>query len=85
MCCLQDQVNLPHIQQWPHVLQELFDDPQNHTVSKKKIWQYNNALLFTSVGIDIDNNTIQGYRSASFWIHGALHHLMGSLIPPDGL
>ena len=34
---------------------------------------------------DIDNNTIQGSGPASFWIYSALHHLMGSLIPPDGL
>ena len=37
------------------------------------------------MGTDTDNNTIQGSGPASFWIHGALHHLMGSLIPPDGL
>ena len=27
MCCLQGQVNIPAIQQWPCVLQDLFDDP----------------------------------------------------------
>ena len=37
------------------------------------------------MGTDTDNNTIQGSGPASFQIHGALHHLMGSLIPPDGL
>ena len=64
---------------------ELFDDPQDYTEFKKKIQQYNNALSFISVGIDTDNNTIQGSGPASFQIHGILHHLMESLIPPNGL
>ena len=85
MCCLQGQVNLPPIQQWPRVLQDLFDDPQDQREFRKKIRQYNNALAFTSVGADLENNAIQGPGPASFRIHGALHHLMGALVPPDGL
>ena len=85
ICCLQGQVNLPHIEQWPRALQELFDDPQDCRQFKKKIHQYNNTLAFTSMGTNMDNDTIQGFGPASFRIHGALHHLMGSLIPPDGV
>ena len=85
MYCLQGQVNLPWIQEWPYVLQELFDDPHDHREFKKKICQYNNTLAFTSVGSAMDNDAIQGSGPASFRIHGALHHLMGALIPPDGL
>lgn len=85
ICCLQGQVDLPHIQRWPRDLQELFDDPQDRRQFKKKIRQYNNALAFTSMGTNMDNDAIQGSGPASFRIHGALHHLMGSLIPPDGL
>jgi len=85
MCCLQGQVDLPHIQQWPCVLQELFDDPWDAKEFKMKIQQYNNALAFTSVGTNMENAAIQGSGPASFRIHGALHHLMGALIPPDGV
>ena len=83
MCCLQGQVNLPPIQQWPHILQHLSDDSDDHAQFKKKIRQYNNALAFTSIGVDVNNHTIQGSGPASFHIHGTLHHLMEALIPPD--
>jgi len=33
----------------------------------------------------MDNDAIQDSGPASFYIHDALHHLMGALIPPDGL
>ena len=83
ICCLQGQVNLPHIQQWPQNLQDLFDDPQDRTEFKKKIRQYNNALAFTSVGVDINDQAVQGSGPASFRVHGALHHLMGALMPAE--
>ena len=67
------------------VLQDLFDDPRDQREFGKKIRQYNNALAFTSVGADLENNAIQGPGPAPFHIHGALHHLMGALVPPDGL
>ena len=66
ICYLQDQVNLSYIQQWPCVLQELFDDLQDHRQFKKKICQYNNALTFTSMGTDMDNDAIQESGPASF-------------------
>ena len=85
MCCLQGQVNIPAIQEWPCVLQDLFDDPQDCRQFKKKIHQYNNTLAFTSVDVDMDNQAIQGSGPLSFHIHSTLHHLIGALIPPDGL
>ena len=85
ICCLQGQVTLPPIQQWPHNLQILFDDPQDYTEFKRKIREYNNALAFTSVGVDIDRLAVQGAGPASFRIHGSLHHLMGALLPPNDL
>ena len=83
MCCLQGQVKLPEIQSWPRILQDLFDNPQDHREFKKRIRQYNNAMAFTSVGVEMGNEGIQGAGPTSFRIHGALHHLMGALIPPD--
>ena len=61
----------------------LFDDPQDCGKFKKRIRQYNNAMAFTSVGVEMGNEGIQGAGPTSFRIHGALHHLMGALIPPD--
>ena len=42
-----------------------------------------NALAFTSVGVGINNQAIQGSGLASFRVHGALHHLMGALMPAE--
>ncbi|KIK21159.1 hypothetical protein PISMIDRAFT_655460 [Pisolithus microcarpus 441] len=85
LCCLQGQVALPPIQRWPRVLQDLFDDPQDQREFKKNVRQYNNALAFTSVGVEVDRQTVQGAGPASFRIHGTLHHIMGALMPPQGL
>lgn len=84
MCCLQGQVDLPHIQPWSPVLQNLCSDQQDHFEFKKYIHQYNSALAFTSLGVTMDQTTVQGTEPSAFRIHGALHHLMGSLLPPDG-
>ena len=82
-CCLQGQVVLPPIQQWPTSIQALLDDPQDNREFRKNIRQYNNALALTSVGVEVDRQTVQGAGPASFHIHGTLHHLMGTLIPLD--
>ncbi|KIK14566.1 hypothetical protein PISMIDRAFT_50471, partial [Pisolithus microcarpus 441] len=75
----------PSIQQWPRILQDLFDDPQDQREFRKYVHQYNNALAFTSVGVEVDRQTVQGAGPASFHIHGTLHNLMGALMPPQGL
>ncbi|KAF9221061.1 hypothetical protein BS17DRAFT_797303 [Gyrodon lividus] len=69
MCCLEGQVQLPALQQWPDQLKRLYDD--------------HHALAFTSMGAEVDHHTVQG-AGPTFCIHGALHHLMGSLIPNEG-
>jgi hypothetical protein len=81
MCCLQCQVNLPPFPQWPPELQQAYT---NRTFVSK-IRQYNSALAFTSIGVNIDDRTLQGSGPNAFCIHGSLHHLMGSLIPPEGV
>jgi hypothetical protein len=81
MCCLQGQVNLPPFPQWPPELQQAY---MNQTFVSK-ICQYNSALAFTSMGVNIEDCTLQGSGPNAFRIHGSLHHLMGSLIPPEGV
>ena len=44
---------------------------------------YNASLAFTSLGVDVDQSTLQGTGSSSFCIHGSLHHLLGTLEPPE--
>ena len=44
--------------------------------------QYNSTLAFTSLGVNVDQTTV-GSGPSSFRIHGALHHLMGSLLPAE--
>ncbi|KIJ08898.1 hypothetical protein PAXINDRAFT_18006 [Paxillus involutus ATCC 200175] len=81
MCYLQGLVKLPALPEWPATLRNLFQDDQDF---KNKIRQYNSALAFTSLGVEVDRHTVQGSGPAAFRIHGALYHLMGSLLPPDG-
>ncbi|KIJ06154.1 hypothetical protein PAXINDRAFT_39194, partial [Paxillus involutus ATCC 200175] len=80
MCCLQGLVKLPALPEWPATLRNLFQDDRDF---KNKIRQYNSALAFTSLGVEVDRHTVQGSGPAAFRIHGALYHLMGSLLPPD--
>ncbi|KAG0691739.1 hypothetical protein DFH29DRAFT_819048, partial [Suillus ampliporus] len=80
MCCLQGQVNLPPFPAWPPELWQAYTDQ----TFISKIHQYNSALAFTSVGINIKDRTLQGSGPNAFCIHGSLHHLMGSLMPPEG-
>ncbi|KAG2335425.1 hypothetical protein BDR05DRAFT_898563, partial [Suillus weaverae] len=81
MCCLQGQVSLPPFPSWPPELQQAYT---NRTFISK-IRQYNSALAFTSVGVNIEDRALQGSGPNAFRIHGSLHHLMGSLIPPEGI
>ncbi|KIK29367.1 hypothetical protein PISMIDRAFT_37058, partial [Pisolithus microcarpus 441] len=77
MCCLQGQVSLPPIRRWPPGLQAHFEDPR----FREKIRQYNAALAFTSLGVNAEPQTVQGSGPMSFHVHGALHHLIGALLP----
>ncbi|KAG2055672.1 hypothetical protein BDR06DRAFT_845562, partial [Suillus hirtellus] len=80
-CCLEGKVDLPPFPAWPLELQQAYRD--RDFVSK--IRQYNSALAFTSVGVTIEDRALQGSGPNAFRIHGALHHLMGSLIAPQGV
>lgn len=82
ICCLQGQVDLPAFPEWPRELKALFHDPHDEQKFIENVRQYNSALSFTSLGVKI--HTFAGGPPAAFRIHGALHHLMGSLVPPEG-
>ena len=51
------------------------------------IRSYNNAMSFISLGAKLDRaitNTMNSAGVYTFRIQGALHHFMGSLLPPPG-
>ena len=80
ICCLEGLVQLPFLPEWPATLWNLFQD-YNFC---EHIQQYNSSLAFTSLGVEVDHHTVQGSGPAAFHIHGALYHLMGSLMPAEG-
>ncbi|OAX31339.1 hypothetical protein K503DRAFT_703857 [Rhizopogon vinicolor AM-OR11-026] len=79
MCCLQGKVSLPRQQRWPNELNKLYNAPQFVT----NIRQYNCATSFTSVGVKMDGRALQNSGPHAFEIHGALHHNIGDLMPPE--
>ncbi|KAG2073153.1 hypothetical protein BDR04DRAFT_1011269, partial [Suillus decipiens] len=81
MCCLQGQVSLPPFPACPPELEQAYAD----RTFVSKICQYNSALAFTSVGINIKNCALQGSGPNACHIHDSLHHLMGSLLAPEGV
>jgi hypothetical protein len=52
---------------------------------KKDIQQYNAAFAFTSLGVNIDRSVTHGSGPYCFKISGELHHMTGSLLPPEGV
>ncbi|KAG1809230.1 hypothetical protein EV424DRAFT_1301507, partial [Suillus variegatus] len=80
-CCLEGKVDLPPFPAWPLELQQAY----GNRAFVSKIRQYNSALAFTSVGVTIEDRALQGSGPNAFHIHGSLHHLMGSLIAPEGI
>jgi hypothetical protein len=54
---------------------------------QQNIRSYNNAVAFTSLGAKLDRaitDTMNAAAVYTFRIQGALHHSMGSLLPPSG-
>ena len=80
MCCLEGEVQLLALPQWPQELQRLYENNRNFV---HNICQYNNTFAFTSLGVEVDHHTVQGPGPAAFRIHGGLYHLMGSLLPEE--
>ncbi|KAH9911085.1 uncharacterized protein B0H18DRAFT_893579 [Fomitopsis serialis] len=86
ICCLQGQVQLDPPSIPPLPLQRLFNGVDNRSAHfLKNIRRYNAAFAFTSVAVNIDQAVLMGSGPYSFRIHGDLYHLMGSLMPQDGV
>ena len=83
-CCAHGKISLPLLSVPPPPLYNFFIDDSNAGKDfRKNITQYNAALAFTSLGVDIDHSVV-GHGPPVFRIHGELRHLSGSLIPERG-
>ena len=86
MCCNSGDIELPPAAPPPWQLSNLFVSatPQADRF-RQNIRQYNAALAFTSLGVDVDNSVNEGGGGPPmFRIHGELCHRLGSLLPNHG-
>jgi hypothetical protein len=84
MCCAHRKVSLAPLSVPPTPLCDLFINDTNAAKEfRENIAQYNAALAFTSLGVNIDHSIV-GHGPPVFRIHGELTHLSGSLLPERG-
>ena len=84
ICCSSGRIQLPALPEPPDTLKNLLDSQD--VVGKEfreHIHQYNFALAFTSLGVEMDESIV-GRGPYVFKIHGELCHKHGSLIPEHG-
>lgn len=85
-CCNQGKITLPPINQPPKQLLDLFFKfSEKRTHFLENIRSYNSMFCFTSMGGKIDNSINQGSAAPVFRMYGHNFHLIGSLLPPDGI
>lgn len=84
-CCDRGQVRLPRIQPPPVAMKALFtsNDSQANEF-RTRIRQYNSALAFTSLGVELDKSVNADGRGWVFKIHGQLCHRSGALVANPG-
>ena len=98
MCCSNGAVTLPIANDTPVPLGVHLTDTHINA-NGKDVWtdrtayfeqnirSYNNAVSFTSLDTKLDRLITDPLNAAgvyTFRIQGALHHSMGSLLPPPG-
>ena len=96
MCCSQGTVELPIANDTPEPIRVLLTETRVNANGKvvwsnrtahfqQNIRSYNNSVAFTSLGAKLDRTITDTMNAAgvyTFRIQGALHHSMGSLLPP---
>ncbi|KAK9903793.1 hypothetical protein M0R45_000903 [Rubus argutus] len=84
-CCREGRIKLQAPHATPPFLEKMLD-PNNGRQSilfKENIRAYNSMFAFTSIGAKIDQSINDGSGPYVFNISGQVHHLMGSLLPPE--
>ena len=91
MCCFSGKVQLGCLEDLPPELYQLYFGDDDHAKKfHENIRRYNSALAFTSVGQDAykalqrDRSINDGRGPWLYKIKGELHHITGTLLPPEG-
>lgn len=85
LCCDHGQVVLPRSRMPPPFLHYLLTSNSPQAVGfRTHIRQYNAALAFTSLGVEIDDKIHEGSGVYTFCIHGELYHRIGCITPTSG-
>ncbi|XP_040361987.1 uncharacterized protein LOC121048877 [Rosa chinensis] len=85
-CCKKGEIKVQQSNPTPAFLEHLLN-PENGPESRlfrDNIRVYNSMFSFTSMGATIDHGVNVGSGPYVFKINGQVHHLMGSMLPPDG-
>ena len=87
MCCYKGKVTLPLLTDPPEPLRSLITDRSDRgRAFRGQIRTYNSALCFASLGANVVSSDFPPVGGVyTFRIQGALHHHIGSLLPPPGV
>ncbi|XP_057779966.1 uncharacterized protein LOC130998566 [Salvia miltiorrhiza] len=86
LCCGKGKIQLPKMTCPPKVLYDLiFGDNCKSKHFLENVRSYNNMFGFTSMGGRIDHSLNLGKGAPVFRLNGQNYHLIGSLIPSDGM
>lgn len=86
LCCTHGKIQLPKTSNPPHQLSRLFfNGDEKSQQFLQNVRSYNNMFCFTSMGGKIDRSINNGSGPPIFKLHGQNCHLMGSLLPQDGV
>lgn len=83
LCCGKGTIVLPALKETPPELSQLLRDNTPRAKDfRKHIRVFNNALSFTSLGVQLDDSVANSEHGAyNFRIHGSVHHRIGGLLP----
>ncbi|XP_071714847.1 uncharacterized protein [Rutidosis leptorrhynchoides] len=85
LCCLNDKVELPPLNDPPQLLLDLFTGQSEHGKNfMENIRRYNMIFSFTSIGGKIDHSINNGNGPYVYRMQGQNYHLVGSLLPEPG-
>ncbi|GJY85779.1 DNA helicase PIF1, ATP-dependent [Tanacetum coccineum] len=86
LCCQGGKILLPHFHDTPPSLNHLLSHDQPLTAKfREQIRVYNSMFCFTSFGAKIDHSINKGRAPYTFRISGQNYHMMGSLLPKEGM
>ncbi|XP_061355511.1 uncharacterized protein LOC133300041 [Gastrolobium bilobum] len=84
LCCANGKVKLPLLKVAPDTLIQLHDNSNNRSRHfLRNIRAYNMIFSFTSFKAKVVGSVNQGSSPYCFRVGRRVHHLMGSLLPPD--